>query len=65
VKDRWRDEDKHYLARKGLGEIFTCLLNGVVGIAGVLKKGKEPLTAVAARVRDKPKQCLKCLGFLN
>jgi hypothetical protein len=24
VKDRWRDEDKHYLARKGLGEIGYC-----------------------------------------
>jgi hypothetical protein len=37
----------------------------VVGIAGLLKKGKELLTALVARVRDKPKQGLKRLGFLN
>jgi hypothetical protein len=56
VKDRWRDEDKHYLSMPGLGERFTCLLNRAVSIGGLLKKGKEPLTAVAALVRDKRKK---------
>ena len=65
VKDRWRDEDRHYLSMPGLGERFTCLLNRVVSIAGLLKRGKEPLTAVAALVRDKPKKFLKRLGFLK
>jgi len=65
VKDRWRDEDKHYLSMPGLGERFTCLLNRAVSIGGLLKRGKEPLTAVAALVRDKPKQFLKRLGFLK
>jgi hypothetical protein len=65
VKDRWRDEDKHYLAMPGLGERFTCLLNRAVSVLGLLKKGKEPLTAVSALVRDKPKKCLKRLGRLN
>ena len=65
VKDRWRDEDRHYLSMPGLGECFTCLLNRSVGIAGLLKKGKEPLPAVYAMVRDKPKQFLKRLGFLT
>ena len=65
VKDRWRDEDKHYLSMPGLGERFTCLLNRAVSIACLLKKGTEPLTAVAALVRDKPKKFLKCLGFLK
>jgi len=64
VKDRWRDEDRHYLSMPGLGERFTCLLNRAVSIAGLLKRGKEPLTEVAARVRDKPKKILKQLGFL-
>jgi hypothetical protein len=65
VKDRWRDEDKHYLSMPGLGERFTCLLNRAVSIGGLLKKGKEPLTAVSALVRDKPKKFLKRLGFLK
>jgi hypothetical protein len=65
VKDRWRDEDKHYLSMSGLGERFTCLLNRAVSVLGLLKSGKEPLTAVAALVRDKPKKFLKRLGFLN
>ena len=65
VKDRWRDEDRHYLSMPGLGERFTCLLNRAVSIAGLLKKGKEPLTAVYALVRDKPKKFLKRLGLIN
>ena len=63
VKDRWRDEDRHYLSMPGLGERFTCLLNRAVSVLGVLRRGKEPLTAVAALVRDKPKKFLKRLGF--
>ena len=65
VKDRWRDEDRHYLAMPGLGERFTCLLNRAVSVLGLLRRGKEPLTAVAAFVRDKPKKCLKRLGLIN
>ena len=65
MKDRWRDEDRHYLSIPGLGERFTCLLNRAVSIAGLLKKGKEPLTAVYALVRDKPKKCLKRLGLIK
>jgi hypothetical protein len=64
VKDRWRDEDRHYLSMPGLGERFTCLLNRAVSIQGLLKTGEEALTAVAALVRDKPKKILKRLGFL-
>jgi hypothetical protein len=65
VKARWRDEDRHYLSMPGLGERFTCLLNRAVSVGGLLKKGKEPLTAVAAWVRDKPKTILKRLGFIE
>ena len=56
VKDRWREEDRHYLSMPGLGERFTCLLHRVVSISGLWRRGKEPLTAVAAIVRDKPKE---------
>ena len=65
VKDRWLDDDRHYSSMPGLGECFTCFLNRAVSIAGLLKEGKEPLTAVTALVRDKPKKFLKRLGFLN
>jgi len=65
MKDRWRDEDRHYLSMPGMGERFTCLLNRAVSIAGLLKKGKEPLTAGYALVRDKPKKCLKRLGLIK
>jgi hypothetical protein len=65
VKDRWRDEDRHYLSMPGLGERFTCLLNRAVSVLGLLKRGAEPLTAVAALVRDKAKKFLKRLGFLK
>jgi len=64
VKDRWRDEDRHYLSMSGLGERFTCLLNRAVSVLGLLRRDKEPLTAVAARVREKPKKILKRLGRL-
>ena len=37
----------------------------VLGSTGLLKRGKEPLTEVAAMVRGKPKKFLKRLGFLN
>jgi hypothetical protein len=40
----------------GLGERFTCLLSRAVSVARLLRKGKEPMTAVAALVMDKPKK---------
>ena len=49
----------------GLGEKLTCLLDRAVSIGNLLKRGKEPLTAVAAMVRDKPKKFLKRLGFIK
>ncbi|MDR0870827.1 MAG: transposase family protein [Planctomycetaceae bacterium] len=51
IKDRWRDEDKHYLSMPGLSEKFTCLLSRSLNVLRFLRKGKEPLTAVSARVR--------------
>jgi hypothetical protein len=48
-----------------LEECFICLLNRAVSIGGLLKKGKEPLTAVATWARDKPRKILKQLGFQN
>ena len=62
---------------KGEGNSFTGFLpphpNGQVqggegtmmSVLGLLKKGKEPLTAVAAWVRDKLKMFLKRLGLLK
>ena len=38
LKDRWWDEDKHYLKRPGLGETFAVLRNAALS---VLKWGQK------------------------
>ena len=41
VKDRWREEDKPILSMPGLGEHFTCLLNRVVSVGTLPKRGRS------------------------
>ncbi|GHT26137.1 hypothetical protein FACS18942_03020 [Planctomycetales bacterium] len=59
IKDRWRDDDKHLLSRPGV--VFTSMLNAALSVSRFLKKKNEPMTAVAAKIRDKPKNILKLL----
>jgi hypothetical protein len=59
VKTTFADEDKHYLSMPGLSEKFTCLLSRSLNVLRFLRKDKEPLTAVAARVRGNLKKIPK------
>jgi hypothetical protein len=63
VKDRWWDEDRHYLERPGLGEVFLALTNGALSVLRLVQKPGEPLTATAENYHHKPQDALKTFGF--
>jgi len=62
VKDRWWDEDKHYLKRPGLGTAFAVLLNAALSVLRWVKKTGEPLTKTAANCLHDPKKILHLIG---
>jgi hypothetical protein len=63
IKDRWWDEDKHHLSRPGVGEVWTSLTNFALSVGRLLKEKSEPMTAMAEKVRDFPKQFLRRFGY--
>jgi len=65
IKDRWWDDDKHYLKRPGLGEVWECLLNRSLGMLRLLGERGASLTELAERISFHPRKYLKQLGFLN
>jgi len=72
VKDRWWDEDKHYLKRPGLGVVFAMLTNAALSVLQLLRKKCEnqkskrkqwePLTQTAENFRYCPRKALKMIG---
>lgn len=65
IKDRWWDDDKHYLRRPGLGEVWECLLNRSLGVLRLLGERGASLTELSEHVVHQPRKCLKRLGFLS
>jgi predicted transposase YbfD/YdcC len=63
VKDRWWDEDKHYLKRPGLGTAFAMLTNAALSVRRLLRKPGDPLTKTAEEFHYSPKNALQMLGF--
>jgi len=62
VKDRWWDEDKHYMKRPGLGTAFAVLLNAALSVLRWVQKPGEPLTQTAENFLHAPKKTLHCIG---
>lgn len=62
-KDRWWDEDRHYLSRPGLGEIWLALTNAALSVLRVVQKAGEPLTETAKGFRYSPRKALQLLRF--
>jgi predicted transposase YbfD/YdcC len=64
VKDRWWDEDRHYLKRPGLAEVFASLTNAALSVLRLVHSAAEPLRATAEKVQWNPLLMLRRLGFL-
>jgi hypothetical protein len=61
TKDRWWDEDKHYL--KWSGNVFVTLTNWALSILKVMQTPGESIRATADDVRYEPKGTLRRLGW--
>lgn len=67
VKDRWWEEDRHWLSRPGLAERMAALTNAALT---ALNLGTQFLKGSSIRARAEqlcwhPHQALKLLGALN
>jgi len=63
VKDRWWDEDKHYLKQPGLGECFSVLLNAALSVLSWVRKRGDSMTKAAEDFLHVPKKGLRLLGL--
>jgi hypothetical protein len=63
VKDRWWDEDRHYLARPGLGEVFAALTNFALSVLRLLQQPGDSLVKTAENLRYSPRKILQILGI--
>jgi predicted transposase YbfD/YdcC len=61
MKDRYWDEDKHYL--KNAGHIFVELTNAALSLLQRIKKSDESTKAVAEDFHYAPRKLLHLLGF--
>jgi len=61
VKDRWWDEDKHYLKR--VGNIFIALTNAAVSLLNLLRESGENRRELSDELRYSPRKVLQLLGF--
>jgi hypothetical protein len=63
VKDRWWDEDRHHLARPGLGVVWLALTNAALSAMRLVQKPGEPLTEIAENYHFRPESAMKTFGF--
>lgn len=63
VKDRWWDEDRHYLKRPGLGAVFASLTNAAVSVVRLLPDSEPILRARTEKIQWNPAGILATLGF--
>ncbi|MGL6195431.1 MAG: hypothetical protein ACRC2T_11480, partial [Thermoguttaceae bacterium] len=63
VKDRWWDEDRHYLSRPGVPEVWLALTNAAISVLRLVQEPGEPLTATAENFHYSPRKALHILGF--
>lgn len=65
VKDRWWDEDRHYMKRPGLAEVFASLTNAALSVLRLIHAVGQPLRATAEATQWSPLRALRCLGFIR
>lgn len=65
VKDRWWDEDRHYLKQPGLGDAFAELTNAALSLLRFLQKTGESLRETAENFHYSPRKVLRLLGFIE
>jgi predicted transposase YbfD/YdcC len=63
VKDRWWDEDRHYLKRPGLAAVFASLTNAAISVLRLLPNPDNILRAVAESIQWNPSHLLNLLSF--
>ena len=63
VKDRWWDEDRHYLKQPGLGDAFVALTNAALSLLRLLQRPGESLREIAENLHYSPRKTLRILGF--
>ena len=63
VKDRWWDEDRHYLASDGLGLAWLALTNAALSVLRLVQESGEPLIQTAENFHYSPRKTLQILGF--
>ena len=63
VKDRWWDEDRHYLKQPGLGDVFVELTNAALSLLRLLQKTGDSLRETAENFHYSPRKILRILGF--
>lgn len=61
TKDRWWDEDKHYL--KHSGSVFVTLTNWALSVLKLMQSPDEPIRATAGEVHYDPLETLQRLGW--
>jgi hypothetical protein len=67
IKDRWWDEDRHYLRRPGLAERLAALTDAALTalrLSGQFSKG-DSIRARAEQLCWRPRLALKLLGVGN
>jgi len=62
VKDRWWDEDRHYLKRPGLGNTFAVLTNAALSVLRLVQQPGDPLTKTAENFHHFPRKALRLIG---
>ena len=63
VKDRWWEEDRHYLESPGLGQVWIALTNAALSVLRLVQVPGEPLTQTAENFHYSPRKALQILGF--
>jgi predicted transposase YbfD/YdcC len=63
VKDRWWDEDKHYLKRPRLGNTFAVLTNAALSVLRLVQQPGDPLTKTAENFHYQPRKSLQLIGL--
>lgn len=67
VKDRWWDEDRHWLKRPGLAERLAAMLNAALSVLhrSPWLSSRMPLRAKADDLAANPLLALKLIGAIN
>lgn len=63
VKDRWWDEDRHWMTRAGLATVFAALTNAALSALRLMPDRDPILRAAADSIKWSPAPVVTALGF--